>query len=157
MGWLNRMTQYKEKKGKRGDKALLGLYGYPVLMSADILLYNTTHVPVGDDQKQHLELARDIATTFNSRYGEDVFNIPEGIFCGGFKCTGNEFEQRGEKMSKSDLSKLSRINMNDSADDIKKKYEKQRPMQKSGFRAQRRKKGAAFAQRSTTCWHSCSN
>ena len=133
MGWLNRMTQYKEKKGKHADKALLGLYAYPVLMSADILLYNTTHVPVGDDQRQHLELARDIATTFNSRYGGDVFKVPQGIFVEGSSARGMSLNNGQKKMSKSDLSKLSRINMNDSADEIRKKIRKAKTDGEAGF------------------------
>src|SRR3546814_8200104 len=77
LGWLNRMTQFKEKAGKQRDNASLGLFGYPVLMAADILLYRATHVPVGEDQKQHLELARDIAGTFNRTYGQEYFPLPE--------------------------------------------------------------------------------
>ena len=77
LGWLNRMTQFKEKAGKQRDEAGLGLYAYPVLMAADILLYKATHVPVGEDQKQHLELARDIAGAFNRRYGVEFFPLPE--------------------------------------------------------------------------------
>jgi tryptophanyl-tRNA synthetase len=77
LGWLNRMTQFKEKAGKRREQASLGLFGYPVLMAADILLYHATHVPVGEDQKQHLELARDIAGAFNNQFEEDFFPLPE--------------------------------------------------------------------------------
>ena len=76
VGWLNRMTQFKDKAGKNREGASVGLYDYPVLMAADVLLYNATHVPVGEDQKQHLELARDIATKFNGDYGVDLFTLP---------------------------------------------------------------------------------
>ena len=79
LGWLNRMTQFKEKAGKNRENATVGLYAYPTLMAADILAYKATHVPVGDDQKQHLELTRDIATAFNSMFGEDFFPLPEPI------------------------------------------------------------------------------
>src|ERR1700747_2112470 len=116
LGWLNRMTQFKEKAGKERDNAGLGLYAYPVLMAADILLYKATHVPVGEDQKQHLELARDIAGAFNRRYGE-FFPLPEPqIF--GPATRVMSLRDGTKKMSKSDSSDYSRINMTDSAETI---------------------------------------
>jgi tryptophanyl-tRNA synthetase len=115
LGWLNRMTQFKEKAGKQRDNAGLGLYAYPVLMAADILLYKATHVPVGEDQKQHLELARDIAGAFNRRYEHDVFPLPEPqIF--GTATRVMSLRDGTKKMSKSDSSDYSRINMTDDAD-----------------------------------------
>jgi tryptophanyl-tRNA synthetase len=123
MGWLNRMTQFKEKAGKDRESALLGLYGYPVLMAADILTYKATHVPVGEDQKQHLELARDIAGAFNRRYGVDFFPLPEPQILG--EATRVMSLRDGtKKMSKSDLSDMSRINMTDTADLIAQKIRK---------------------------------
>src|SRR5215204_1793593 len=117
LGWLNRMTQFKEKAGKHRDMAGLGLYAYPVLMAADILLYKATHVPVGEDQKQHVELARDIAGAFNRRYERDVFPLPEPqIF--GEATRVMSLRDGTKKMSKSDTSDYSRINMNDDADTI---------------------------------------
>jgi tryptophanyl-tRNA synthetase len=117
LGWLNRMTQFKEKAGKQRDMAGLGLYAYPVLMAADILLYKATHVPVGEDQKQHLELARDIAGAFNRRYECDFFPLPEPqIF--GTATRVMSLRDGTKKMSKSDTSDFSRINMTDSADQI---------------------------------------
>jgi tryptophanyl-tRNA synthetase len=114
LGWLNRMTQFKEKAGKERDAALLGLYAYPVLMAADILLYKATHVPVGEDQKQHLELARDIAGAFNRRYGVEFFPLPEPqIF--GAATRVMSLRDGSKKMSKSDSSDYSRINMTDDA------------------------------------------
>ena len=115
LGWLNRMTQFKEKAGKNRDMAGLGLYAYPVLMAADILGYKATHVPVGEDQKQHLELARDIAGAFNRRYGVDFFPLPEPqIF--GAATRVMSLRDGTRKMSKSDTSDYSRINMTDAAD-----------------------------------------
>jgi tryptophanyl-tRNA synthetase len=115
LGWLNRMTQFKEKAGKNRDVAGLGLYAYPVLMAADILLYKATHVPVGEDQKQHLELARDIAGAFNRRYERDFFPLPEPqIF--GAATRVMSLRDGAKKMSKSDSSDYSRINMTDDAD-----------------------------------------
>ena len=112
LGWLNRMTQFKEKAGKNREMAGLGLYAYPVLMAADILLYKATHVPVGDDQKQHLELARDIAGAFNRRYDREFFPLPEPqIF--GTATRVMSFRDGTKKMSKSDTSDYSRINMTD--------------------------------------------
>ena len=117
LGWLNRMTQFKEKAGKQRDLAGLGLYAYPVLMAADILLYKATHVPVGEDQKQHIELARDIAGTFNRRYECDFFPLPEPqIF--GAATRVMSLRDGSKKMSKSDTSDYSRINMTDAADTI---------------------------------------
>jgi tryptophanyl-tRNA synthetase len=116
LGWLNRMTQFKEKAGKARDEAGLGLFAYPVLMAADILLYKATHVPVGEDQKQHLELARDIAGTFNRRFGE-FFPLPEPqIF--GAAARVMSLRDGTKKMSKSDTSDYSRLNMTDSAETI---------------------------------------
>jgi tryptophanyl-tRNA synthetase len=117
LGWLNRMTQFKEKAGKRRENAGLGLYAYPVLMAADILLYKATHVPVGEDQKQHLELARDIAGAFNRQFGTDYFPLPEPQILG--EATRVMSLRDGTaKMSKSDPSDYSRINMTDDADTI---------------------------------------
>jgi tryptophanyl-tRNA synthetase len=117
LGWLNRMTQFKEKAPKHRDMAGLGLYAYPVLMAADILVYQATHVPVGEDQKQHLELARDIAGAFNRRYECDFFPLPEPqIF--GEATRVMSLRDGTKKMSKSDSSDYSRINMTDGADAI---------------------------------------
>lgn len=123
LGWLNRMTQFKEKAGKQKDMANLGLYSYPVLMAADILLYKATHVPVGEDQKQHLELSRDIAGAFNRRYGTEFFPLPEPQILG--EATRVMSLRDGtKKMSKSDESEYSRINMTDDADTIATKIRK---------------------------------
>jgi tryptophanyl-tRNA synthetase len=123
LGWLNRMTQFKEKAGKHREEAGLGLYGYPVLMAADILLYKATHVPVGEDQKQHLELARDIAGAFNRRYGVEYFPLPEPqIF--GTATRVMSLRDGTKKMSKSDTSDYSRLNMTDDADTIRQKIRK---------------------------------
>ena len=117
LGWLNRMTQFKEKAGKQRENAGLGLYAYPVLMAADILLYRATHVPVGEDQKQHVELARDIAGAFNRRYERDFFPLPEPqIF--GEATRVMSLRDGTKKMSKSDTSDYSRLNMTDDADAI---------------------------------------
>ena len=117
LGWLNRMTQFKEKAGKNREMAGLGLYAYPVLMAADILVYKATHVPVGEDQKQHLELARDIAGAFNRRYEVDFFPLPEPqIF--GTATRVMSLRDGASKMSKSDTSDYSRINMTDDSDAI---------------------------------------
>jgi tryptophanyl-tRNA synthetase len=114
------MTQFKEKAGKDRETAGLGLYAYPVLMAADILLYKATHVPVGEDQKQHLELARDLAGAFNRRYGRDVFPLPEPqIF--GAATRVMSLRDGTKKMSKSDTSDYSRLNMTDDADTIARK------------------------------------
>ena len=120
IGWLNRMTQFKEKAGKNRENASLGLYCYPTLMAADILAYHATHVPVGEDQKQHLELSRDIAQGFNRFYNNDFFPIPEPIITGS--ATRVMSLKNGlNKMSKSDPSDYSRINLTDQTDDIRKK------------------------------------
>ena len=125
LGWLNRMTQFKEKAGKNRDQASVGLYAYPVLMAADILAYKATHVPVGEDQKQHLELTRDIAQSFNSSYGVDFFPLPEPqIF--GSATRVMSLRDGTKKMSKSDESDYSRINMTDGADEIAQKIRKAR-------------------------------
>jgi tryptophanyl-tRNA synthetase len=117
LGWLNRMTQFKEKAGKQRENAGLGLYAYPALMAADILLYKATHVPVGEDQKQHVELARDIAGAFNRRYERDFFPLPEPqIF--GEATRVMSLRDGTKKMSKSDTSDYSRINMTDDADAV---------------------------------------
>ena len=123
LGWLNRMTQFKEKAGKHRDNAGLGLYAYPVLMAADILLYKATHVPVGEDQKQHLELSRDIAGAFNRAYGREVFPLPDPLILG--EATRVMSLRDGtKKMSKSDESDYSRINMTDDPDTIALKIRK---------------------------------
>ena len=124
MGWLNRMTQFKEKAGKDREKASVGLYVYPNLMAADILLYQATHVPVGEDQKQHLELARDIAQKFNNDFdAEGFFPLPEPLIHGPATRVMS-LRDGSKKMSKSDPSDLSRITMLDSADEIAKKIRK---------------------------------
>ena len=124
MGWLNRMTQFKEKAGKDKEKASIGLYSYPVLMAADILLYDTTHVPVGDDQKQHLELCRDIAQKFNNDFEvENFFNIPEPLIQKEFSRIMS-LKDGTKKMSKSEISDLSRINLTDDKDQIINKIKK---------------------------------
>ncbi len=120
LGWLNRMTQFKEKAGKKRDNAVLGLYAYPVLMAADILLYRATHVPVGEDQKQHLELSRDIAGAFNRTYDQDYFPLPEPLILGQATRVMSLRDGRA-KMSKSDASENSRINLTDDADTIQRK------------------------------------
>ena len=124
MGWLNRMTQFKEKAGKDKEKASIGLYSYHVLMAADILLYDATHVPVGDDQKQHLELCRDIAQKFNNDFGvEDFFKVPEPLIQKEFSRIMS-LKDGSKKMSKSELSDLSRINLTDDKDQIINKIKK---------------------------------
>ena len=124
MGWLNRMTQFKEKAGKDKEKASIGLYSYPVLMAADILLYDATHVPVGDDQKQHLELCRDIAQKFNNDFeAEDFLKIPEPLIQKEFSRIMS-LKDGSKKMSKSELSDLSRINLTDDQDQIINKIKK---------------------------------
>ena len=123
VGWLSRMTQFKEKAGSHKEKASVGLYTYPILMSADILIYKATHVPVGDDQKQHLELCRDIAMKFNSDYSNDYFVLPEPIIP---KDVARIMSLRdgSKKMSKSEESDLSRINLTDTKDQIVQKIKK---------------------------------
>lgn len=123
LGWLNRMTQFKEKAGKHRDNALLGLFSYPVLMAADILAYKGTHVPVGEDQKQHLELARDIAGAFNRRYDTEFFPLPEPVIA-GHATRVMSLQDGTKKMSKSDPSDKSRISLTDDADTIAKKIRK---------------------------------
>ena len=124
MGWLNRMTQFKEKAGKDKEKASIGLYIYPILMAADILLYDTTHVPVGDDQKQHLELTRDIAQKFNQEFNiNDFFKIPEPMIQDEFARIMS-LKDGKKKMSKSEISDFSRINLNDTKDIIANKIKK---------------------------------
>ncbi|MDA9753099.1 tryptophan--tRNA ligase [Candidatus Pelagibacter sp.] len=124
MGWLNRMTQFKEKAGKDKEKANVGLYSYPILMAADILLYDATHVPVGEDQKQHLELCRDIAQKFNNDYGViDFLKIPEPLIQKDFSRIMS-LKDGTKKMSKSELSDLSRINLTDGKDLIINKIKK---------------------------------
>jgi tryptophanyl-tRNA synthetase len=132
IGWLNRMTQFKEKAGKDRENASIGLYAYPVLMAADILLYRATHVPVGDDQKQHLELARDIAQKFNvdfaescveAGYPEGFFPLPEPLISGPATRIMS-LRDGAKKMSKSDPSDQSRINLTDGPDEIAKKFRK---------------------------------
>lgn len=123
LGWLNRMTQFKEKAGKNRENASVGLYVYPSLMAADILAYKATHVPVGEDQKQHLELARDIAQKFNNDYGVDFFPLPEPLIYGGATRVMS-LRDGTRKMSKSEPSEASRINMTDDADSIAKKFRK---------------------------------
>ena len=127
IGWLNRMTQFKEKAGKKKDNATVGLFSYPVLMAADILLYKATHVPVGEDQKQHLELTRDIAssfnTTFNKSLDKDFFRLPEPIILGPAKRIMSLRDGKS-KMSKSDISDSSRINLMDDKDQIHLKIKK---------------------------------
>jgi len=125
LGWLNRMTQFKEKAGKHRENASVGLYVYPDLMAADILVYKATHVPVGDDQKQHLELSRDIAQKFNHDFGVEFFPMIEPLIQG--EATRVMSLRDGtKKMSKSDPSDASRINMTDGADDIAKKIRRAR-------------------------------
>jgi len=123
IGWLNRMTQFKDKSGKDKDAANAGLYVYPILMAADILLYHPSHVPVGEDQKQHLELARDVAGAFNRKYDVEHFKLPEpAIF--GPATRIMSLRDGSKKMSKSDASDMSRINLTDDADTIANKIKK---------------------------------
>jgi tryptophanyl-tRNA synthetase len=123
MGWLNRMTQWKDKAGKSGESQSVALFTYPVLQAADVLLYQATHVPVGEDQKQHLELARDVATKFNNDYGVELFTLPEPFIS---KAAPRIMSLRdgSAKMSKSDPSDASRINLVDSDDMIVQKLKK---------------------------------
>ena len=123
MGWMGRMTQWKDKAGKNAEAASLGLYAYPALMAADILIYHATHVPVGEDQKQHLELTRDIAAKFNHDYGVDFFPMTEPVIEGAATRVMS-LRDGTKKMSKSDPSDASRINMTDDADAIAKKIRK---------------------------------
>ncbi len=123
MGWMSRMTQFKDKAGKNSENVSLGLFAYPALMAADILAYKATHVPVGEDQKQHLELCRDIAIKFNNDYGVDFFPVVEPVIEGAATRVMS-LRDGTKKMSKSDPSDASRINLTDSADDIAKKIRK---------------------------------
>jgi tryptophanyl-tRNA synthetase len=124
VGWLNRMTQFKEKTGKHREGASVGLYTYPVLQAADILVYRATHVPVGEDQKQHIELARDIALKFNTDFDVDLFIAPEPFIGGGSAARVMSLRDGNAKMSKSDPSDMSRINLTDSNDEIAQKIRK---------------------------------
>ena len=123
MGWMQRMTQWKDKAGKNSQNASLGLFAYPSLMAADILTYHATHVPVGEDQKQHLELTRDIAIKFNNDYGVDFFPVTEPVIEGAGTRVMS-LRDGSKKMSKSDPSDASRINMTDDADTLAKKIRK---------------------------------
>jgi tryptophanyl-tRNA synthetase len=123
MGWLNRMTQFKEKSGKNRETASVGLFDYPVLQAADVLLYQATHVPVGDDQKQHVELIRDIAMKFNNDYDTELFALPEPLI-GQSSARIMSLRDGNAKMSKSDPSDMSRINLTDDADLIAQKVRK---------------------------------
>jgi tryptophanyl-tRNA synthetase len=123
VGWLNRMTQFKDKAGKDREGASVGLYDYPVLMAADVLLYKATHVPVGDDQRQHLELARDIATKFNNDYGVELFPLPEPMISVAAPRIMS-LRDATAKMSKSNPSDMTRVNLSDSDDEIAQKFRK---------------------------------
>lgn len=123
MGWMNRMTQFKDKAGKNAENASVGLFTYPALMAADILTYHATHVPVGEDQKQHIELTRDIAAKFNNDYGTVFFPITEPVI-EGVATRVMSLRDGSKKMSKSDPSDMSRINLTDDADTIARKFRK---------------------------------
>jgi tryptophanyl-tRNA synthetase len=123
IGWLNRMTQFKEKSGKNREGASIGLFAYPVLQAADVLIYRASHVPVGEDQKQHLELARDIATKFNADFETDLFVLPEPMIPPA-AARIMSLRDGSAKMSKSDPSDMSRINLTDDADTITAKVRK---------------------------------
>lgn len=125
IGWLNRMTQFKDKAGKNREGMSVGLFAYPVLQAADVLIYQATHVPVGDDQKQHLELARDIATKFNNDFGTELFTLPDPIIP-PTAARIMSLRDGSAKMSKSDPSDMSRINLTDDADVIMQKVKKAR-------------------------------
>ena len=139
MGWMGRMTQWKDKAGKNSENASLGLFAYPALMAADILVYHATHVPVGEDQKQHLELTRDIAIKFNNDYGVEFFPVTEPVIEGAATRVMS-LRDGTKKMSKSDPSDMSRINMTDDADTIAAKIRKARtdpeplPMEPEGLK-----------------------
>ncbi|MCF2513899.1 tryptophan--tRNA ligase [Sphingomonas sp. G124] len=124
MGWLNRMTQFKEKSGKSREGASVGLFTYPVLQAADVLVYQATHVPVGEDQKQHIELARDIALKFNNDFDVELFIPPEPFIGGGTAARVMSLRDGSAKMSKSDPSEQSRIHLTDSDDEIAQKIRK---------------------------------
>ena len=125
IGWMHRMTQFKDKAGKNAENSSLGLLAYPALMAADILLYHATHVPVGEDQKQHIELTRDIAAKFNHDYGVDFFPMTEPVI-EGVATRVMSLRDGTKKMSKSDPSDMSRINLTDDADAIAQKIRKAR-------------------------------
>ena len=124
VGWLNRMTQFKDKSGKNKEGASVGLYTYPVLQAADVLLYRATHVPVGEDQKQHIELARDIALKFDNDYDTELFVAPEPYIGGGTAARVMSLRDGTSKMSKSDPSEMTRIHLTDSDDEIAQKIRK---------------------------------
>ena len=124
MGWLNRLTQWKDKAGKNKEGASVGLFTYPVLQAADILLYNATHVPVGEDQKQHVELTRDIALKFNTDFDVDLFIPPEPFIGGGTAARVMSLRDGRSKMSKTDPSDMSRVNLTDSDETITQKIRK---------------------------------
>jgi tryptophanyl-tRNA synthetase len=124
MGWLGRMTQFKEKSGKNREGVAVGLFTYPVLQAADILLYKATHVPVGEDQKQHIELTRDIALKFNTDFDVDLFVPPEPYIGGGTAARVMSLRDGTSKMSKTDPSEMSRIQLTDSNDEIAQKIRK---------------------------------
>jgi tryptophanyl-tRNA synthetase len=124
MGWLNRMTQWKDKAGKNREGASVALFDYPVLQAADILLYGATHVPVGEDQKQHVELTRDIALKFNNDFDVELFVVPEPFIGGGTSARIMSLRDGKAKMSKSDPSEMSRIHLTDSDDQIAQKIRK---------------------------------
>lgn len=124
MGWLERMTQFKEKSGKHKERSSVGLFTYPVLQAADVLLYRATHVPVGEDQKQHLELARDIAQKFNNDFDVELFTLPEPFIPSGAAARVMSLRDGSAKMSKSDPSDMSRVNLTDNDDEIAQKIRK---------------------------------
>ena len=124
MGWLNRMTQWKDKAGKNREGSSVGLFTYPVLQAADVLVYKATHVPVGEDQKQHIELARDIAVKFNNDFDVELFIPPEPYIGGGTAARVMSLRDGSSKMSKSDPSEASRIHLTDTADEIAQKIRK---------------------------------
>jgi tryptophanyl-tRNA synthetase len=124
MGWLNRMTQWKDKAGKNREGASVALFDYPVLQAADILLYQATHVPVGEDQKQHVELTRDIAVKFNNDFDVELFVVPEPFIGGGTTARIMSLRDGRAKMSKSDPSEMSRVHLTDSDDEIGQKIRK---------------------------------
>jgi tryptophanyl-tRNA synthetase len=124
MGWLNRMTQWKDKAGKNREGASVALFDYPVLQAADILLYQATHVPVGEDQKQHVELTRDIAVKFNNDFDVELFVVPEPFIGGGTTARIMSLRDGKAKMSKSDPSEMSRVHLTDSDDEIAQKIRK---------------------------------
>ena len=123
IGWLNRMTQFKEKSGKNREGSSVGLFAYPVLQAADVLLYQATHVPVGEDQKQHVELIRDIAAKFNTDYGVELFTLPESLI-GDTAARIMSLRDGAAKMSKSDPSDMSRVNLTDDSDLVAQKIRK---------------------------------